>query len=147
MLNLIKKGNFIAATDLWMVACMGLRRSDIFRIVFENRGKIVDLIKIEEHKNRNLTIRVVPDSLRNLINRYGVCYPLDMLRFKEIHEICLRKFGQFYGLRHSCITNTIITLMKSSKMSFHRNYQTTFDYYINKNNADLISNVFSLAEG
>lgn len=47
-------------------------------------------------------------------------------RFSVLHDFCMNKFSQFYGLRHTCLTNIILGFIKSSGFNFHATPRTTF---------------------
>lgn len=59
-----------------------------------------------------------------------VTYPITLERFQTLRSTCLSKIGQFYGLRHVCLTHLTATLLKHSQLSIHKNTATTINRYI-----------------
>lgn len=110
---------------------MGMRKSELLPLYFQNtEGNYFRMIKIFENKNNNTTIRCIPFSLSILISLSKAEYPIDQDRFIKTRDICLKELGQFYGLRHVCLTNLVIALLETSQLSIHKRSSTTIERYI-----------------
>lgn len=66
------------ATDLWFCTCLGYRREDLLRIHFNSgiAGEYVRAVSVLEKKNTHLSVRIVPDSLIQLVVLSGATYPM-----------------------------------------------------------------------
>lgn len=63
-------------TDIWFCVCLGLRSRELRRIYLTDDGDIVDYIKVWEYKNNIYTCRIIPNSLRGMISKHMVSYPI-----------------------------------------------------------------------
>jgi hypothetical protein len=65
-------------TDLWLCACLGLRKSELLNVDLVCDRKVVRRIKIWERKNKMFANRVVPNSLATMILKHKVTYPMTL---------------------------------------------------------------------
>ncbi len=61
----------------------------------------------------------------------GNKYPMTNARFSKVRNHCLSKLKIFYGLRHCCLTNLTIGMLKNSGLNIHRRANTTISRYVN----------------
>ena len=88
--SLYRSQQGILACDLWTATCMGFRRSELVKIYFRNpKGEFAVAIKIVEKKNKHVAKRIVPDSLKRLIELTQAAYPISPTRFQEVRKYCL----------------------------------------------------------
>jgi hypothetical protein len=66
----------------------------------------------------------VPTSLKRMIEKYNVSYPITLKRIEFMQKIAKRLGKRFYGYRSSCIT-TLVTAFTSSQFSTHEKARTT----------------------
>lgn len=81
----------VLATDLWMVVCMGLRRSDTMRIHFQLPETTIfaGYIKLTERKNKHNCLRVVPFSLLKLMTATGTKFPITKERYMAVQRFSI----------------------------------------------------------
>lgn len=128
-----------------MITCLGLRKSELLRLIFrDEKGKFIKYLKIYEQKNQNTTARFIPLSVLQIIQLSGTSYPISQERFSKTRDYCLSSLGQFYGLRHVCLTNIVVSLLGQSKLSIHKSSQMTLSRYVNLENWNIINKTFSL---
>ena len=58
---LILESKKILATDLWAMATLGLRKSELKRVIFTDQdSNFCEVLEVFERKNKNFTTRVIP---------------------------------------------------------------------------------------
>lgn len=66
-----------------------------------------------------------------MIDLTSVSFPLGLSRYTKARNYCLSALGQFYGLRHVCLTQTVSALLNKNEFGFHKRAHTTLSRYIN----------------
>lgn len=90
-------------------------------------------------------MRLVPNSLKNLIKLYEIEFPMTKWRFMRLKNFCFTHFNAFYGLRHLCITTLMAGLFENNILArVHKDHRTTSTFYIDQESADIINKMFLL---
>lgn len=112
--DLIRENNFELAADLWMHACLGLKRPNLLKVLFiDNRGSYFPFIEANDPNHTIRTWRYVPSSLQYLARLAKNPYPMAEDRYEQMRDYCISKFGKFFSIRSICLEEAIIAVGKS----------------------------------